>query len=604
MTDPIKEPAGSSLPSPAAGTPPLPKSTQLTFSQHVFIWLLIVVVGVLFGMGGSMGSLMTPSPDKRGVSAREIEVRRDVETRLGKVLNNPRQESDDQYAQFIKLVWVAEKAGLEPSGHALDQLVDDFLDHDLGQGRTIRSALIDAQGSDNEVTHNELRRLVAEEAAVEAFTTRHDVVPAVPLGVGIGMDMVDNDKLQVQSALLDAASLLQPVKPDDPEIQTTYETLRGQGKFTQQPTETVTIAYGDMPALIRSAKAAITPAQIQAYYDAHKSEPRFAQPAAAPVPPKAPAKPGTPPAPPPPAAPAMPKPLNQVKPEIIQSLAEEQAIGQAKAATKALDADAEDLEGQKDNASFIDEAKKLGLAIKTNLVIEQPTRDPMMERYSSYLGSMPLMIELGPSLGQLRDESGLFNADKEPGFISRPLTSSQGSLEIPLMLRLESRTEAGFKPLAEVRDAVIRHLQGTRAYAPFMAAVETVRDAAQKLGAKGLTAYLASPAGAIWHAHVTSETLQASEMLTPPPASLGLTAPDGHVAASLALADHPVMIVADDADTDQDIPQVKLLQSSDYIAGPLTTDLAKRVKLASQYRDALKRFSTTLFQPEMTKITQ
>ena len=600
MTDPTKEPAGSLPSGPTAGIPQLPKSTQLTFSQHVFIWLLIVVVGVLFGMGGSMGSLMAPSQDSHGVSQREIEVRRDVDTRLGKVLNNPRQQTNDDYAKFIKLVWVAQKAGLQPSGHALDQLVDDFLDHDLGQGRTVRAALIDAQGSDNEVTHDELKRTIAEDAAVEAFRERHNAVPAVPLGAGAGLDMVDNDKIQVQSALLNASSLLQPVKPDDPEIQTTYETLRSQGKFTQQPTETVTVAYGDMPALISAAKAAITPAQIQAYYDAHKAEPRFAQPAAAPAPSTTPAKPGTPPV----AAPApIPKPLAQVRPEIIQTLAEEQAVRQAKAATKALDADAEDLEGQKDNLSFIDEAKKLGLAVKTNLVIEQPTRDPMMERYAQYMGSQPLMIELA-GLGQLRDEAGLFNADKEPGFISRPLTASQGPLEVPLMLRLETRTEAGFKPLSAVKNEVIRHLQGNRAYAPFMAAVEQVRDAAQKLGPNGLSTYLSSPAGRGWHAQVSSETLPASQMLTPPPASLGLTPPDGHVAASLALADHPILVAADDEDADSDIPQVKLLQSSGYVSAPATAALDKRAKLAHQYRDALKNFSYTLFQPEMTKITQ
>jgi len=598
MTDPIKEPAGSNPPGPAGGIPQLPKSTQLTFSQHVFIWLLIIVVGVLFGMGGSMGSLMAPSQDSHGVSQREIEVRRDVDTRLGKVLDNPRQQTNDQYAQFIKLVWVAEKAGLEPSGAALDQLVNDFLDHDLGKGRTVRAALIDAQGSDNEVTHNELKRTIAEDAAVEAFRERHNAVPAVPLGAGLGLDMVDNDKLQVQSAVLDASRLLQPVKPDDPEIQTTYETLRGQGKFTQQPTETVTVAYGDMPTLIAAAKAAITPAQIQAYYDAHKAEPRFAQPAVAA---KTPAKPGAPPAP---AAPPVPKPLAQVRPEILQTLAEEQAVGQAKAATKALDADAEDLEGQKDNASFVEEAKKLGLAVKTNLIIEQPTRDPMMERYAQYMGSQPLMIELGGGLGQLRDESGLFNADKEPGFISRPLTASQGALEVPLMLRLESRTEAGFKPLAAVKNAVIRHLQGNRAYAPFMVEVAKVRDAAQKLGPNGLSTYLSSPAGRAWHAHVTSETLPASQMLIPPPASLGLTPPDGHVAASLALNDHPILIVSDDEDADADIPQVKLLQSSGYVPAPATAELEKRVKLAKDYREALKNFSYTLFQPEITKITQ
>jgi len=408
----------------------------------------------------------------------------------------------------------------------------------------------------------------------------------------------------VQSAVLDASNLLQPVKPDDPEIQTTYETLRNQGKFTQQPTETVTVAYGDMPTLIAAAKAAITPAQIQAYYDAHKAEPRFAQPAVAPAPTKAPAKPGTPPAATAAAAP-VPKPLTQVRPEILQTLAEEQAVSQAKAATKALDADAEDLEGQKDNASFIDEAKKLGLAIKTGLVIEQPTRDPMMQRYAQYMGSMPLMIELGGGLGQLRDESGLFNADKEPGFISRPLVANQGPLDVPLMLRLETRTEAGFKPLTAVKNEVIRHLQGNRAYAPFMAAVEKVRDAAQKLGPNGLATYLNSPAGRVWHAHVSSETLPASQMLTPPPASLGLTPPDGHVAASLALADHPILVVADDEeDADQDIPQVKLLQSSGYVPAPATAELEKRVKLAKDYREALKNFSYTLFQPEITKITQ
>jgi hypothetical protein len=124
----------------------IPKSQQLSATQHVMIWSLVLVVGVLFGMGSTVPMLgETGSRDVGSVSEVEILMRQHVARRLQDILNPTRDQRGEYFepmdnrnqglhqmwADRIKLARFAEKQGLMPSGAALDDIVKEFLNRPL-----------------------------------------------------------------------------------------------------------------------------------------------------------------------------------------------------------------------------------------------------------------------------------------------------------------------------------------------------------------------------------------------------------------------------------------------------------------------------------------
>jgi hypothetical protein len=346
---------------------------------------------------------------------------------------------------------------------------------------------------------------------------------------------------------------------------------------------TLTVAYADIAALKQAVKP--TDAEIQAYFDAHKADPDFQKPKA--VQPQAPT-----PSTAPPKVETEPKTLDEMKATIVDRIQTERAQKQAKEAAAALDADAESLEGQKDNATFKDAAAKKGLTLKEGVVVEAPTPQP-------YGGPRPLVL---PGIGAMKDQIGLFARDKEPGFISRavPLDGPPATWAV---VRLEARAEAGFKPLSDVKPEVQKYLQGQRAYKEFIAKAQAARDAAQKLGPGGLAAYLASPEGAAWNVKPTQATLMPAETLRAPAPEVGQPSPESRVAASLAMPDRPVALVEESPGADG-LPRAKLVQARAYEPAKASTDVAQRGKDADEYRRQLQSYRWRLFSPELQRLKE
>lgn len=564
---------------------------QMTLWHHLFIWTLVIVVGVLFGMGPSIAVIEGPA-GKPDVLRRQ--------TLLGRLqqLGFRTPGADDRaIEQQMKLADIARRQGLMPSGEPLTLLVQQFLDEPARDGKTTGDVLADAKGTPREIKLDELRAYVADTAALNALIDRLSPVPAVPLTVAQDITRTFRDEVTVTSAVLSATRFLPKIADNDPHIEQTYETLKREQRFEQPATVTVTIAYPDLPALTARAKAALTEAQLQAYYAAHKAD--FPAPAPATPPSVGKTKPGA--AVPPPPAPAtrQPKPFAAVKGEIADLLAAAQAADAGKSQAEALDKAVEDdhLDGEKDPAGFVQDAKKCGLLTRTATIEQPPPPGPSMYGYQP--PTPPLRV---PGLGAMVDEPGLFAPDKQVGFTSR-VVPVEGPPATVALLRLESRTDAGFKPLAAVRAEVIRYLQGQQAYAPFMAAAAAAQAQAEKLGPDGLRAYLASPAGAVWKATATTEELPASETLTPPPADLTQVArSDGPVAASLALPDHPVALVSESPE--DDIPRVKLVQGEGLKPGTPPKEVEERTRYAQQYREELRRYRQMLAQTELRRLEE
>ncbi len=614
---------------------PTPVSTQLTFSQHLFIWTLIVVVGVLFGMGGSMQVFFERGGGPvHGVSEREIEQRRDIIQRLGKVLQEDRMAlySQDplvteirrgissgysnEFISFeIRLAAIARKAGCSPIGATLDDYVNHWLDQDRF-GHTNRALLSEAVGGDHEVHFDDLRAFAADVIAYKEYQDRHVYSPAVPTAVSSQIALLE-DKVMVDSAVLPEGGFIKPIDPKDPRLLDTYDRMRRLGSFVKPESVALTVAYSDIAALTKAAAASITDAEAKAYYESHKAEPQYAQPRKPePTQPKAtpqtPAKPSpqspqspqTPAKPTPPAAPAkeappVPKPYAEVRQGIIDQLAATKAQAAAKAAVEAFDKAIGDqgLDGQKDPAGFIQAAKTAGL-VTASLSVDRPTKQA--SRGQGEEAEETLTVG---AIGTMLDDAQLFAPDKEAGFTSRPIQVS-GAHPTWALVRLESRTEKGYKSLAEVQPEVMAYLQNRSAYSDFIAAAKQARADAQKLGAGGLKAYFASPAGAHWKATVVSSTLPVSDALVPPPDQADAPAPtDSAIAGSLALGDHAVALVGVSASEDDKnaLPTVKLIQGTGFVGGTQKEQPEQKPRVAEGYREALKRFGDALFSPTVER---
>jgi hypothetical protein len=563
-------------PSSPAGKIALPKSQVHTATQHIFIWTMVVVVGVLFGMGGTMGALQNkPRLIGGKVEESEILLRSNTAKKLQDMINPSRrphfadyadvfektdgqQSMYEQWARDIQEARIAEAQGLLPGGAALEAIKADFLNHPLEEGsaRRFADAMREHRGGDKELTSEELGRFLAERTAVELLLARNVVAPALPPALADIVASFIGDKVEADELVLDAKHLLAKVADDDAEIQTTYDALRS-ARFGRPRAVTVSIAYADTKAL--AEKAVVSPAEVEKYYAAHKEQYKLPpKPVVAPKP-GDPAKPGEaakPPAPPAPNAPEY-RALSEVSAEITATLKKQQAEEKAHQLVLAFNDAATDLENQKDNAGFKAAAAKGGLLVKENVLIEDPGSGGTLK-----VGDFGELSE-----GQLR----LFG--QEVNFLFSPIQST-GANPAWVLLRLDGKREAGFRELkdAGVRSEVMAALAGKRAYKDLLKEAEAARAAAEKLGQGGLKKYAASDAAKPWAATLTSHPQPATTELRAPPAELGAATPaEPRMIASLALLSAPVMLASapsEGAAAAEDVPRVRLVQVTGYTAAP------------------------------------
>jgi len=592
-------------PPSAAGKIALPKTQVHTATQHIFIWTMVLVVGVLFGMGGTMSALRSPSRVFGGkkIEEGEILLRMGTAKKLQDMINPSRrprladgadifekrdgqQSAYEQWARDIQEARIAAAQGLLPGGAALEAIKSEFLSHPLEEGssRHFADAMREHIGGEKALTTEELDRFLAERTAVELLIARNVVAPALP---PVLADIVANfrgDQVEVDELVLDAKHLLAKVADDDADIQVTYDKLRSS-RFGRPRAAIVSIAYADTKAL--AEKATVSPAEVEAYYNAHKEQ--YKQPAKPAEPPKpaAPAKPGeaakpaAPPAPPAPSAPEY-RPLAEVTAEITAALKKQQAEQKAHELVLAFNDAASDLENQKDNAGFKAAAAKGGLVVKENVLIEDPS------------GGGNLKVG---EFGEL-NESQLRLFGQELNYLFSPIQSS-GANPTWLMMRLDGKRDAGFRELkdAGVRSEVMAALAGQRAYKDLLKEAEAARAAAEKLGPGGLKKYAQSDAAKPWAATITSQPLPATTELRAPPAEIGsLAAGEARMLASLALPSAAVMLAsaASEGAAGEDVPRVRLVQATGYIPAPaLGAD--ERERDLSRLQGAVENYRRNLY---------
>lgn len=565
MSDQQPDPKTPASP-PEAGK--LAPKTMTIFDQ-IFIWTMVLLVGVIFGVGPSIGLVLQGGQESSAyqVSASEVLRRQRIAQLLEEMLNPGGRGrplfilgSEEEYARNIRLAQLAGDQGLGPSPAEVEALVDDFLARKDSSGKRTYGQMIADSHRAKDLTTGDLALWLSEEAAVAALEARSSSAPALPSSLATVFKPLREDKVTVDQVTLSATPLLPEVKPDDPELASTYENLAELGRFVQPAALVVQIATPDFAALL-AAQPQPSEDQLKAWYESHKAD--YAKP----MPPLPAPNPGQTTPPTPPATEY--QPFDEVKAAISERLRREAALAVSLAKVEAFMATVEEqaLE-QGDAATFARAATAAGLQVKEGVEVPDTA------------GGQVVLPEYGPLTRSAREIGLVAN---KVGTITDQQKTSDGRW---LVLRLAAYKPASRKPSDDptVRAAVIAELAARRAYPLLLAEAEALRAQAEKAGPGGLRALFADPAlKAKWKVEVTTAELSPlEELAAPEPADQSAARPDPRLAASLAVAGNPVSLAAGGQEA------VRLLQATGYVASSAPT-AEERGQLTAQVRSFLVR---------------
>jgi hypothetical protein len=551
-------------------------SRQLTFSQHLFIWALIILVGVVFGIGSSIPFLSQQRTEViAGVTADEVHAFQNLGRRMDEVLTydlrygRTRYSAErDRAAQILALAKQAEAEGLMPDSDERDRLVKTFLAanafsqvHRSPLPYTNGQLLSEAAGSPRAVRYEELALWLARERAVQALIQRRVNIPAVSASAGAAVARlgdrewrVAGETLAASAAILSADRAAVTVADDDPQVASTYESLK-EARFRTPPTVRLALAVADIAPLAASAAAGVDQAAIAARYAAERDE-RWRLPGSS-------------------ATPAY-RPLDEVAGEIRMAIATDLARDQARARASAF-AEAVESQGllKADESAFTAAAARAGLRTVVNARIEEPVQG---------------RIEM-PGMGSFKDDARLW--DQQPGEISLTLETDLAAF----VARTAERLPGGLRTLAEVRDEVKRIVAARRGWAEARAAAEAIAAAAASAGPGGLARVLASPEHARWQAVAVSVDLSPDTRLAKPPVEVDAEAGEWTHAAALGMPGHPVVVERLPGGA-HDVPRIRLLQLGSW--QPLdATAAAQAGDLAPVYRDWLSDYRQQLVSTDL-----
>jgi hypothetical protein len=561
MTDDPKLPSQPATPAPvaskAAVAPPAGDDTgtkapqSLTFSQHLFIWTMILLVGIIFGVGSTWGVIQQGQTyvdnTRKDVTTADVAYRAQIAERLERNLNPmygtrefymyPQyfmrfmlafdgERNQYAWAEQIRRARMAEAEGLMPTGEALEKIMQKFLAQTGPGNRTYAAILNDLKGGKDEITRIQLGDYLSERDAIQALFHRYGATPVIPDVAG---ELAANESITVTEVELSADALMPAVADDDVEIATTYDKVKS--RFTTPATVRLSVAAPDLAALTKAAATAITDAEIAAHFEAHKAT--FTKPKAGE------------------AGKTEPKTLDEAKDEIRATLAADKAGVQAtEAAERFAETLGADTQAEKDAAAFAAAATKAGMTVTPATLSEQPAG-------ATYT--------LG-ALGTISDQAGFFNRSNNPGLITNVMLAT-GTAKTPFIARLDARTEAGhrsYKDNAEVRSQVKAIIAGRRAWKDFLAKAEAARAAAEQ---GGLSAWAASEAGKAWKPTLATKGDQGPDRrLAPPPAEADGAPGEARLLAELTLPARPVALehVAVAAGS---TPKLRLVQVVSIAAG-------------------------------------
>ncbi|MFW5829782.1 MAG: hypothetical protein ACOCXA_05925, partial [Planctomycetota bacterium] len=253
------------------------------------IAVLVIGVGVMFGMGGSLALLKGGGPAEVAEGIDQTDVRRHVRLLMqeymlrGQPMNFDNQRLQAQLQnwalQDLILAQRAEEAGLMPKGETRKALLRDFLRTELpGGDRQMLDAIRELEGTEDEIDIGQLTEYLVVQQAAAAYRSRHLPVPAVSDASGrllahIQKDQVETDEVELSTAPL-VGAIREEVAADETAIEDTYQELKFE-RFRIPEAIRLQVLAADADAIAEAV--AVRDATVQAYYDDHQDE--FTQPA-------------------------------------------------------------------------------------------------------------------------------------------------------------------------------------------------------------------------------------------------------------------------------------------------------------------------------------
>lgn len=513
-------------------------SREMKLGDHLFIWSMIILVGIVFGVGPSIGLIFAPRPTLSSypVDSVQIQRRQEVATVLQNVLNpmfqrygGPvwMQNDGDGYARQYLKAQLAKDRGLMPSPEDTKKLVQDFYAQKTFDGRThIDRLRDDARGS--AISIESLGTFLAEDFACDALDASDIIAPPLSRAAINGNRNLTGTTVQVDELVLSARPLIEEVPADDPELASAYDRLVAEDRFIIAPMRLLTVAVADIEPVLASV-AAPDEAAIAAWYESHKQD--YLKPSSQPD--HGQTQP-----------PAEYLPLDEVREQVVAAIRRDQAskLCQAKAdALEQLVVD-RDLESA-DAKAFASAAAEAGMTVHEDVAVSLDNSTDVD------LGALGILS------GRSARDVGL-SAGKADEYISDSLRVGSGSW---VVLRYTGDRPAERRSLDEVRDEVRAWLAARRAYPRLLAEAERLRAAAEAAGPGGLRTIHTGDVAARWPAGVRRATLGPSETLSPPePADEGAAPGEPRMAASIAVSGNPVVLV--NQPQDGDVAQVRLIQ--------------------------------------------
>lgn len=526
-----------------------------TFGQQIIIAVLVVAVGLLFGMGPVVAVLQQPGPGQIMAGISEAEANRYQRTaeRLQRILN-PEHGQDGEFfmprtqdeAPVPQLLYarMAEQEGLAPNASQMDDYFRNWQRRTLpGSQTTYGAALSHAASGRNAVEPSAVVDFLRVRVAADAFRSRNVTVPATSPVLARDFTKAYMQQLSVRQVIFDSQHLVDEdaiaAVDDEHRIEDAFHRLRDR-HFTTKANRTVNLYVADVSEIAR--RVAISDEQIEARYAAERDE-RFTSTVtlegddgeAQEV--------------------TTVKELDEVRAVLREELAEEAAreiVGllantlrrtlQEEGLAGSTSVSADDMDPIADLVRIDSEDDPrleswVGLRVIRDVVIERPEEGTGVASMGEIGG-----IDLG--------ELNIFTEDYNPGFLSAPyrphLEGGDRSASQALIL-ITGAEEAGYRSLDAVRDSVVRYLAARDQHE---ALVEAAKDLMERARAAGsIDAVLAEDEALRqrWHVESTVErSINGLQVLQPPADSLDGTRPPYFYALSLGAGNDPIQAVLAD----------------------------------------------------------
>ena len=261
-----------------------PKLTG-SLGQQILVAVLVVAVGVLFGMGPVLETLRQPTAGETqaGIDVADIQRHARTASRLQALLNPTYSREGEIFvmgndinatSQEMLYARLAEQEGLSPNKDDLDEFFANWQQTVVpNTTTTYGTALAQAKGTNNAIDAGSVLTFLQTRLAASAFRERHIAIPVPPQVIGDTLAQAMQQSVIVNSVTLDSAQLitdeqLAEIAADEINVQAIYDDL--STRFYQTPNQrTLNLYAADHLNIAKQVK--VEDAALQERYESLKA---------------------------------------------------------------------------------------------------------------------------------------------------------------------------------------------------------------------------------------------------------------------------------------------------------------------------------------------